>query len=181
MHTVIVFAAQFLLFVMAAVSVLIWLVSEDRRGKVVVAVTAGAAVLLMLAFLYAARAVHHDPRPFVANPHIKPLFPHGRDDGFPSDHALAAALIAALTFWRHRLAGFLLGLAAGAVAWARVAAHVHHLQDVAAGLALGALAASLAVLATHVVLARRAATPGRAAERVSRAPAPLTLGKLTDR
>ena len=154
-HTVIVWTAQYLLFVMAAVFVLIWLVREDRRGKVVVAVTAGVAVVLMVAFLYLAGALHHDPRPFVANPHIKPLFAHSRDDGFPSDHALAAAVIAVLVFWRHRLAGCLLGLAAVAIAWARVAAHVHHLQDVLVGLALGALAASLAILATHLVLSRR--------------------------
>jgi undecaprenyl-diphosphatase len=104
--------------------------------------------------MYVAKSVHHDPRPFVQNPHVKPLFPHSRDDGFPSDHSIAAALIAGLTAWRHRLIGALLGLGAAAIAWARVAAHVHHLQDVLAGLALGVVAAVLASLAAAWVLAR---------------------------
>jgi undecaprenyl-diphosphatase len=91
--------------------------------------------------LYIAKTVHHDPRPFVQNPHITPLFGHSRDDGFPSDHSLAAGLIATLVFLRHRLVGLLLAVAAVLIAWARVAAHVHHLQDVLAGLLLGALAA----------------------------------------
>jgi membrane-associated phospholipid phosphatase len=81
-----------------------------------------------------AKSVHADPRPFVANPHITPLFHHGRDDGFPSDHSLAAALIAVLLLIRHRLIAVPFTVAAVAIAWARVAAHVHHLQDVVAGL-----------------------------------------------
>ena len=154
MHTVIVWTAQYLLFVMVAVFVLVWLFGEDRRGKVEVAATTVVALLLMAAFLYIAKDVHHDPRPFVQNPHIKPLFGHSRDDGFPSDHSLAAGLIAVLVFWRHRVIGALLALAAAAIAWSRVAAHVHHLQDVLAGLALGALAAGLAILVVPPLLAR---------------------------
>jgi membrane-associated phospholipid phosphatase len=152
-HTLIVWTAQYLLFVMAAVFVLVWLIAEDRNGKVVLAATAALGVVLMVAFLYIAKDVHHDPRPFVQNPRIKPLFGHSRDDGFPSDHSIAAALIAVLVFWRHRVIGVLLGLAAAAIAWARVAAHVHHLQDVLAGLALGALAAVIAGLVVPPVVA----------------------------
>ena len=111
--------------------------------------------MLMVIFLYVAKSVHHDPRPFVQNPHIKPLFGHSRDDGFPSDHSLAAGLIATLIVLRHRLLGLLFVAAAVAIAWARVAAHVHHLQDVVAGLLLGALAAVLARLVVTVVVRRR--------------------------
>jgi undecaprenyl-diphosphatase len=159
-HTVIVLTAQYLLFVLAAVFVLVWLVAEDRRGKVFLAVAAVIGVILMVGFLYIAQGLHHDPRPFVDNPRIKPLFPHSRDDGFPSDHSIAAALIAGLVAWRHRVVGALLGLGAIAIAWARVAAHVHHLQDVLAGLVLGALAAVLACIAAEW-LVRRMEAPGR--------------------
>lgn len=153
MHTLIVWTAQYLLFVMAAVFVLVWLIAEDRKGKLVLGASAIVGVVLMVAFLYIAKGVHHDPRPFVQNPRIKPLFGHSRDDGFPSDHSIAAALIAVLVLWRHRLIGFLLALGAAAIAWARVAAHVHHLQDVLAGLALGALAAAIASLVVPAVVA----------------------------
>jgi undecaprenyl-diphosphatase len=158
-HTVIVWTAQYLLFVLAAVFVLVWLLAENRHGRIFLATAAVFGVILMVGFLYLAKDVHHDPRPFVQNPRIKPLFPHSRDDGFPSDHSIAAGLIAGLTAWRHRLIGAVLGLGAAAIAWARVAAHVHHLQDVVAGLALGVVAAVLACLAAAWVSTRIDASP----------------------
>ena len=167
MHTVIVWTAQYLLFVLAAAFAMVWLVAENRRGKLLLAIAAAVGVVLMVGLLYLAQDLHHDPRPFVDNPHIKPLFPHNRDDGFPSDHSLAAALIAGLTAWRHRLIGAFMALGAVAIAWARVAAHVHHLQDVLAGLALGAVAAVLASLAADWVLSRMDTSRGESATAAS--------------
>src|SRR3954451_8156713 len=146
MDSLIVWTAQNLLWLMVVGFAAIWLFIETRPKKLHVAVEAGLGLVLALALLYVAKSVHHDPRPFVQNPHIRPLFAHGRDDGFPSDHSLAAGLIATLAWLRHRLLGLSFVAAALAIAWARVAAHVHHLQDVASGLLVGALAAVLASL-----------------------------------
>lgn len=154
MNSLIVWVAQYLLWVMVAGFVLVWLLAEPRRGKVVLALEAIAGLILAVIFLYVAKSVHHDPRPFVQNPHIKPLFAHSTDDGFPSDHSIAAGLLAILVLIRHRLLGLLFVAAAIAIAWARVAAHVHHLQDVVAGLLLGGLAAVLAVLIARPIAAR---------------------------
>jgi undecaprenyl-diphosphatase len=154
MDTVIEWTAQYLLWVMVAGFACVWLFAEHGRARLVVGVQAVIGLVLALAFLYIAKSVHHDPRPFVENPHVKPLFPHGRDDGFPSDHSIAAGLIALLVLIRHRIIGLPFVAAAVAIAWARVAAHVHHLQDVVAGLLLGALAAALAVLVTRLLPAR---------------------------
>ena len=176
MDTVITWTAQYLLWVMVAGFAAVWVWAESRRGKLELAAQAVVGVVLMVVFLYIAKSVHHDPRPFVQNPHIKPLFGHSRDDGFPSDHSIAAGLMAVLILLRHRLLGLPFVAAAVAIAWARVAAHVHHGQDVVAGLLLGALAAVLAVLAVQVVLARRgrpiAGRPGprRSASSQHRAP-----------
>jgi undecaprenyl-diphosphatase len=150
--------AQYLLFGLAAVFAAVWLFAEDRRGKIELAASAAVGVGLMFAFLVIAQHVHHDPRPFVADPHIKPFFSHSRDDGFPSDHSIAAALIAGLVIWRHRVVGAVLALGAIAIAWARVAAHVHHAQDVVAGLLLGALAAAIAWAIVPPLLTRFART-----------------------
>ncbi len=157
MHTLITWIAQYLLFGLAAVLAAVWLFAEDRRGKIDLVATAAVGAALMFAFLLIAQRVHHDPRPFVTDPHIKPFFSHSRDDGFPSDHSIAAALIAGLALWRHRLVGALLAVGAIAIAWARVAAHVHHAQDVVAGLLLGGLAAGIAwaVVPALLTLARR--------------------------
>jgi undecaprenyl-diphosphatase len=75
------------------------------------------------------------------------LFPHPADNGFPSDHSAAAGLLVALVIRYQRLIGALLGVCAVLVAVARVAAHVHHAQDVVAGLGIGVVAGALAVVA----------------------------------
>lgn len=155
MNSVIVWVAQYLLWVMVAGFAAVWLFAENRRGKIDLAAQAVVGVVLMVIFLYVAMSVHHDPRPFVENPHIKPLFGHSRDNGFPSDHSLAAGLIAILIFLRHRLLGLPFIAAAVAIAWARVAAHVHHLEDVLAGLLLGGLAAFLGYLVVTGLLGRQ--------------------------
>ncbi len=146
MNGLISWIAQDLLWVMVAGFAAVWLFAEPARGKLHLGLQAVVGLCLALAFLYIAKNVHHDPRPFVQNPHIKPLFPHPPDSGFPSDHAIAAGLIATLVLVRHRLIGLVFAVAAAAIAWARVAAHVHHLQDVVAGLLLGASAAAIAII-----------------------------------
>lgn len=156
MDSLIVWTAQYLLWLMVAGFAAIWLFMETRPAKIHLAAEAAIGLVLALAFLYVAKSVHHDPRPFVQNRHIRPLFAHGRDDGFPSDHSLAAGLIAALVWLRHRFLALPFIAAAVAIAWARVAAHVHHLQDVIAGLLLGTLAAVLASLVAAPLLARLA-------------------------
>jgi membrane-associated phospholipid phosphatase len=151
--TLTVWTAQYLLWIMVVVFGAVWLFVESRTGKINLAVTAIIGLILALVLLYVAKDVHSDPRPFVQNPHIKPLFGHSTDNGFPSDHSVAAALIAVLVLARRRIVGAVLALAATAIAWARVAAHVHHLQDVLAGLALGALAAAIAVAVAAPLIA----------------------------
>lgn len=158
MDPVIVFAAQYLLFIMAAGFAGYWLLGEDRAGKVRLGGAAVIGLLLGLAFLVIAGKVHTDPRPFVQNPALHPLFRHARDNGFPSDHSIAAGLIATLVLLRSRLYGALFALAAFCVAASRVAAHVHHVQDVAGGLVLGAIAAVIGYYVTAAVLGR---LPGR--------------------
>jgi undecaprenyl-diphosphatase len=108
--------------------------------------------------IWVAAALHVDPRPFVHDPSSAPLFAHPADNGFPSDHSAAAGLLTALVFWYRRALGVVVGVGAVLVGIARVAAHVHHAQDVVAGLALGVLAGAAAILLTTVaagVLARR--------------------------
>jgi membrane-associated phospholipid phosphatase len=49
--------------------------------------------------------------------------------------------------------GVLVGAGAALVAWARVAAHVHHAQDVVAGLGIGLAAGALGIALVHLLLA----------------------------
>ncbi len=153
MDSVITFVAQYLLFIMVAAFAAFWLFGTDRAGKLRLGGAAVIGLVLAVVFLVVAGKLHSDPRPFVQNPRLHPLFPHARDNGFPSDHSIAAGLIAGLVLFRSRLWGTVFALAALCVAAARVAAHVHHVQDVAAGLILGGIAAVIGYYAAGVVLA----------------------------
>jgi undecaprenyl-diphosphatase len=143
-HTLIVDIAQYLLYVLALVAAVVWLFL-DRAGKVTLAVQAVFGLALVGIGILIAAHLHSDPRPFVHDPNSKPFFAHAADNGFPSDHSAAAGLLAALVIWWKRLVGVLVAAGAALIAWSRVAAHVHHLQDVVAGLLIGAAAGALAI------------------------------------
>jgi undecaprenyl-diphosphatase len=151
--TLVVVLAQYLLGVLAVVAAVVWW-RRDRIGRI----RLGAEALLGLALVGLAIAVaghlHTDPRPFVHDPASAPLFPHPADNGFPSDHGAAAGLLTALVLRYRRAAGVTVGVGAAAIAWARVAAHVHHAQDVVAGLGIGLAAGAVALVVVHLAAVR---------------------------
>lgn len=144
MNELIVLVAQYLLYVLVVVAGLVWL-TRDRTGKVVLAAEAIVGLALVGIGIWLAAALHTDPRPFVRDPNSTPLFPHPADNGFPSDHSVAGALLAVLVFRYKRWIGVLVFIGAALVGTARVAAHVHHGQDIAAGLLIGLVAGGLAI------------------------------------
>lgn len=154
MDNLIVWTAQYLLYVMCAVFALVWLAGENNRGRLELLLQAVIGLICCGIFIYVAGKLHDDPRPFVQNPSLTPLFSHAADNGFPSDHSVAAGLIATLILLRHRITGAVLWLFAAGIAASRVAAHVHHVQDVVAGLVLGVVAAAIGVLLARLILDR---------------------------
>jgi undecaprenyl-diphosphatase len=136
---------QYALYVVAVAALIVWL-TAIRREKINLAIEAIFVMVLATVMIKVAGAAHSDPRPFVQNPALKPLFAHSADNGFPSDHTALAAAIAGLVTPYRRLIGYLLGLLTIALGVSRVAANIHHLQDVAAGLIIGYLAAILGVV-----------------------------------
>lgn len=119
--------------------------------------TAGAVILAAaiagLAISVLSSAVHED-RPFLHDADTVQLVAHAADNGFPSDHATVAAVVAvvAAAAWR-RWAPLFLALAL-LVGFSRVAVGVHYPGDVLAGWAIGA-AAALAAWIVMPVLTRR--------------------------
>ena len=76
--------------------------SETRlRARVV-------ALGIALVLIQLAADIHTDPRPFVVDPLIKPLFAHAADNGFPSDHAVAAMVAPLVMTYRKMLGAVLL-------------------------------------------------------------------------
>jgi len=157
--SLVVAVAQYALFLVAAGAVLVWL-RCSRPDKVALAVQAVVTVVVVALLVKVAGLVHTDPRPFVVDPSVKPLFPHPADNGFPSDHTALASGVAFLLVLYRRWIGIALVVVSVAIGVCRVAAHVHHPQDIVGGLLIGALAALCGVLAwraLQVLAARRAA------------------------
>lgn len=150
---VIVAVAQYLLFVVAAgVGAAVLLAPSRLRWS---AAAAGIAGLLIVGGLIVVAAkLHTNPRPFVVDPTLRPLFPHAADNGFPSDHSAGAALLAVVGWRVRRWVGVAAAAAAVLIAGARVLAHVHHVQDVVAGLVIGVVAGVVAFAVVDVVLRR---------------------------
>ena len=135
--------AQYLLFLILAAATVIWL-RLPRPDKVGLAVQVVVSLAIAVVFVKLAGAVHADPRPFVVDPSVKPLFAHPADNGFPSDHTALAATVALLVMTYRKGLGAVLLAASVVLGAARMAAHVHHGQDIVAGLLIAVLAVGIA-------------------------------------
>jgi membrane-associated phospholipid phosphatase len=143
MKTLVVLLAQMVPLLVPAAALIVWL-TLPRASKVSLGVQAVIALVVVLLLVQVAGAVHTDPRPFVSDPTLRPYFAHPADNGFPSDHTALASTVAFLVLRYRRRVGLVLLTASIVGGAARVVAHVHHVQDVAAGVVLAALSVALA-------------------------------------
>jgi undecaprenyl-diphosphatase len=153
-ESLVVVVAQYALFLVAVGAFGGWL-GVPSPEKVVFALQAVVAVLMVAVLVKVGGAVHTDPRPFVVNPTLRPLFAHRADNGFPSDHTALASAVALVVMLYRRWIGVTLLLVSVGIGVARVAAHVHHTEDIVAGLLIGAVAALVGVLSGRAVSSRR--------------------------
>jgi membrane-associated phospholipid phosphatase len=142
-NNLIVAVAQYWLFFILAAASVIWLYLP-RQDKVGLTVQAIVSLLFVVMLIKVVAGIHTDPRPFVVDPSIRPLFAHPADNGFPSDHTALAATVALLVMMYRRWLGALLLAASIVLGAARMAAHVHHGQDIVAALLIAALAVGIA-------------------------------------
>jgi undecaprenyl-diphosphatase len=98
------------------------------------ATAAGGVALLIVQPI--ANAVDRT-RPFVAHPHSELLISHGRDPGFPSDHATGAFAMAMALWLYDRTIGAICFVLAAIVAFSRVYVGVHYPGDVVGGALIG--------------------------------------------
>jgi len=164
-HSVVSVVAQGGLYVVALLAFAVWL-TVPRPEKVALAVEMVVGLVVVALLVRVAGAVHTDPRPFVQDPTVHPWFSHPADNGFPSDHTAVGAVTSFVVMRRRRVAGLVLLTITVLIGGARVLAHVHHVEDVMAGGAIGLVAAVVAALAWRAV---RGWSPARraAGERVS--------------
>lgn len=156
LHGFMEFVAKDGIFLLGAALLAGWWLAR-RAGsprRVAVTVWSALAALVAVALVQPIASAADEKRPFVALPHVLQLISHANDAGFPSDHATAAGAVAAGLFFVSWRLGLVTSLWSAIVAFSRVYVGVHFPQDVAAGLALGAIVAILGVFVVVPLLSR---------------------------
>lgn len=136
MDAIIVFCAKYLIIFVGLLLIWLWFKAPVKIKKKIALQVVIAGIIGIVLIKIAGKLYYH-PRPFVDG-HVKPLFPHSNDNGFPSDHtALAMTLTAVIYYYDKQIAfiAFVLTLATGI---ARVLANVHSPVDILGGLLIGA-------------------------------------------
>ena len=151
MNFLIIFTAQYVFLASIAVFLLyiayLWLRHRNRFFSFLLL----SIFSFPLSFITAKVLAHfiYDPRPFVVS-HVKPLFAHTADNGFPSDHMLLTMTIACVVFVYNRKLGIVLTVIAICIGTARVLARVHHVEDIFGSAAIAILVTYLSYIFVRI-------------------------------
>ena len=161
MNSIIVFCAQYLFLLVILIIGVAWLKHPKAdRWRFFASVIVAGAIAFVLSRI--AGKLYYDPRPFVVE-HVKPLFPHIADNGFPSDHALLTGTLTAITYFFNKKAATLMLVPTVIIGAARVLAKVHSPLDIGGGWVFGIIGSVAAYYLVKWYFARReAATASRA-------------------
>ncbi len=146
MDEIIIFLASKLHVVIVVIAIITFLLSTKKQ-RMILALTATAALPLSYLLGKLASFFNYTERPF-SELGITPLVPHIADNGFPSEHTLYAMVIAMVVFLVHRRWGTMLIILALLVGVGRVWADVHNPIDIVGSV----LVATVSVLASFFVL-----------------------------
>ncbi len=140
-EALVVFGATYLVYVqILAAAIVVW---YFRKTKFPILRYALASGVIAFVFARISSAIFDNPRPFVEE-RFTPLVAHAADNGFPSDHTLLAAWLAAVIFVLDRRIGIAFAVVAFAIGLSRVMAGVHHIEDIIGSLVIVAISATLA-------------------------------------
>lgn len=161
MNTLIVFAAEYLIFVpVLIVAALVAIEAfRHRNWRIVAFVVLAGIISLVLAKL--SGQLYSHPQPF-ATGGFEPLVPHDVDNSFPSDHTLLAAVLALSAIKIQPKIGWPLLVIAVLVALGRVGASLHYPIDVITSFVLAFIGAAVAYVIVYK-LARKNSTKSPAA------------------
>lgn len=150
MNSVIIFCAQYLIYLLIILAFSYWL-TLPKKQKVQVVVYGVITALVAFILAKIGSSIFFDARPFVSD-HLTPLFKHVADNGFPSDHTLFSASIAVAVFLVSKKWGigfFVLSIIIGS---SRVFANVHHPIDILGGLVFAIIGGVAANYAAPVII-----------------------------
>ncbi len=139
MDSVIVFCAQYLFIVVILILLIAWYKEpKDNRLRFAASVVLAGIIAFILSRI--ASKLYYDPRPFVTE-HVKPLFAHAADNGFPSDHALLTGTLTAIAYFFNKKYATGMLVFTVIIGVARVLAKVHSPLDIGGGWAFGIIGA----------------------------------------
>lgn len=141
LNTLIIFSAQYLIFIIAIIAtVFVFNLEALKRKSIIKLLVISSVVGLVMDKIL--NYFISSPRPFVVNGTV-PSFAHLANNGFPSEHTLAAILIAAVIFVYNRKLGILLGVLGTVIGISRVLAKVHNPIDILGGFVVAVFAVFL--------------------------------------
>ncbi|GAB3394107.1 phosphatase PAP2 family protein [Amycolatopsis echigonensis] len=145
LHGIVWVYANYGIVLFAALMLVGWWIARGRANPTMMAAALWAplGMLLALGVNQPISAMVGEPRPYTTLGNVLVLAHRSHDPSFPSDHAVMAGAVAAALFLVSRRLGWLAALAAVVMAFSRVYIAAHYPQDVAAGLAVGAVVSLL--------------------------------------
>lgn len=128
LNTLSIIGAKYLFVVIAGIALVFFLRQpRDEQKRIVIFV--GLALPLAYIVSKIGALLYFDPRPFVIG-HFIPLIPHEPDNGFPSDHVLLCASIAAVVYPSSKRLSIILWTLTLLVGMSRVYTGLHHPIDI---------------------------------------------------
>lgn len=149
MDSIIVFVAKYVFVLSIIVAGVYWLMASKQK-KIDILKLAIISFPLSYILTKILEKFIYDPRPFVVD-HIKPLIAHAADNGFPSDHTLLTATIAAAVFAYNKKLGLALFVISLAIGIARILAQIHHPLDIIGSVVIGVSATYIGYLCLKII------------------------------
>lgn len=146
MHTLTLYTAKYLVFIIILIAFAYWL-TLPKKQKINLVIFGFFAALIALILAKVGAALYYDPRPFVTH-HVTPIYPHGPDNGFPSDHTLLGSFVAVSVYYMNKKLGIGLFVLAALVGISRVAGRIHSPIDIIGSMVFAVIGGLLATLIT---------------------------------
>lgn len=143
-NELIVFAAKYFFYLIGLIT-LVYLLFADNKTRIDILKISIISAPLALILARISSIFVYDTRPFVTD-NVVPLIPHAADNGFPSDHTLAAMLIALVIFKFNRKIGMVLIILALLLGVARVLVKIHHPLDIAGSIVIDLFSVWIALM-----------------------------------
>ncbi len=136
-----IFGAKYL-FIVIGVMALVYFFGQPRSMQKRIVIFAAVTLPLIYIVSKIGGLLYDDPRPFVVG-HFVPLIPHEPDNGFPSDHVLLGAGLAAVIYPSSKRLSLMLWVLTLLVGMSRVQVGLHRPIDIIGSIGMAIVVAAI--------------------------------------